>query len=111
MDYLQREALVRAKAQPGRPLDVSGPGRTSMDLARPGGQTSKLETLTDWSAYLEENAQPVGYQALEESTRFPLANPLSVHIVQVAVVATDASFRILSSILRGGQSGRSAPRI
>jgi hypothetical protein len=59
MDYLQREALVRSKAQPGRPLDVSGPGRTSMELARPEGRTSNspLDTLADWSAYLEWNAR------------------------------------------------------
>jgi hypothetical protein len=61
--YLQREALVRAKAQPGRPLDVSGPGRTSMELARPGGQTSNslLDTLADWHACLNRIRGPIGH--------------------------------------------------
>jgi hypothetical protein len=38
-------------------LDITGPELTSMELARPGGQTSNslLETLAGWSYYLESH--------------------------------------------------------
>jgi hypothetical protein len=72
--HIEQHGAARWPSATGQ--DVTGPRSTSLELARPEGQTSNsaLDTLSRWNTYLECHTRMLGKRAPRSIQR---ANPLA----------------------------------